>query len=236
MNTTINSHVNTALQRNGGIAAIGMALCYMLLFVIFGALLSLPDNTDMLVKLQAIQEQKLLLSISYVVGYLLFGSFLLVTVQAVHNRMQQNQSSLLNTASLFGFIWVVLMMCSGMTALVGMEMTNGFITEKPEIAVSLFFTSNMMLQALGGGIELVGGLWVLILSAVALRDNHFSKALNLLGLIVGSLGVLTIFQSIPYLKDLFGLIQIVWFIWLAISLMKTDPVNRQTKSVASDQP
>lgn len=222
MDTFTKNDINKALQRNGGFAAIGMAFCYICMFIVFGALLSFPDTKDLLEKLHYISEQHLLLAFAYSVGYLLFGCLLIVTVQAMHNLLQRGHSSLLNTASLFGLFWVFLMMCAGMTALIGMDMIIDLVNDKPDVAIALFYSNNMMVDALGGGIELVGGLWVLLISIVGLRDQQFSKGLNLLGIWVGVFGVLTILHTIPYLKEIFGLSQIIWFIWLGINLLNTE--------------
>ena len=73
----------------------------------------------------------------------------------------------------------------------------------------------------GSGGELLGGLWVLLVSVAALRSGGLSKVLNWLGVAVGSAGVLSV---VPVLKDLalgFGLLQIVWFVWLGIIMLRT---------------
>ena len=70
---------------------------------------------------------------------------------------------------------------------------------------------------LGG--ELLGGLWVLLVSAAALRAGELPKALGWLGVAIGAAGVLSV---VPALRDLaygFGLLQIVWFVWLGIVML-----------------
>lgn len=91
---------------------------------------------------------------------------------------------------------------------------------EPEPALALFNSRNLITEALGGGIELVGGLWVLLLSIAGLQQQRFAKALHLLGLIVGSLGILTVLHTLPYLKEAFGLLQLIWFIWLGFALLR----------------
>ena len=205
----------------GALSAFGMALCYISMFIIFGALLSFPNTDDLGTKIQYIAEHRTLISLSYFIGYLLFGCLLLVSIQAIHNRMNMRSSSLLNSASLFGLVWVVLMMCSGMIAMIAMDKMIKLHAEGSIHAESLFMSYATLVDALGGGIELVGGLWVLLLSIVGLRDKHLSKGLNLLGIWVGLFGVLTLFHTISELKEVFGLSQIAWFIWMALVLRKT---------------
>ena len=44
--------------------------------------------------------------------------------------------------------------------------------------------------------------------------------MHVLGRVVGVLGVLTVMHTLPYLKDAFGITQLIWFIWLGISLLR----------------
>ncbi|MDP5137836.1 hypothetical protein ORJ04_17930 [Rheinheimera baltica] len=214
---------NTALMRAGGIAAIGMALCYISVAVIFFGLLAVPEGLDSLGRMQFyLQQEYLLVSIGWGIGYLLFGVLLAILLQALRQAMPQNQSAVAALAERFGNIWVMLMMASGMVALVGMNMTLRLLDSSTDQALALYNTSNLLTNALGGGIELVGGLWVLLLSIAGLQQQRFAKALHLLGLIVGSLGILTVLHTVPYLKDAFGITQLIWFIWLGIILLCMD--------------
>lgn len=66
---------------------------------------------------------------------------------------------------------------------------------------------------------LFGVLWVLLLSIAALQRNKLPKALNYLGFIVGSAGILTLYPA-DIFTEIFGLSQIVWFFWLGIVLLR----------------
>jgi hypothetical protein len=86
--------------------------------------------------------------------------------------------------------------------------------------VSTWQTIEPVAQGLGGsGGELLGGLWVLLVSVAALRTGGLPKTLNWLGVTIGTMGVLSV---VPFLKDLaygFGLLQIAWFVWLGIVML-----------------
>jgi hypothetical protein len=81
-------------------------------------------------------------------------------------------------------------------------------------------------EGLGGsGGELLGGLWVLLVSVAALRTGGLPKVLKWLGVAIGTAGVLSV---VPVLKDLaygFGLLQIVWFVWLGIVMLRTTSIT-----------
>ena len=55
----------------------------------------------------------------------------------------------------------------------------------------------------------------------ALRAGGLPKALNILGLIVGALGIISIFPALTGLVGVFGLGQMIWFVWLAMVLLRS---------------
>jgi hypothetical protein len=71
--------------------------------------------------------------------------------------------------------------------------------------------------------EILGGLWVLLVSLAALRTGGLPKGLNILGLLVGVMGIITIIPALNGLVAVFGLDQIVWFVWLGIVLLSNNP-------------
>lgn len=220
-NVTEMNASNRSLLGWGASAFFAMPLCYVGMFLIFGVALSIPQSASVSDKIAYIATQQSMLSLAYINGYLIFGTLLLIAVQASHTRLNTFPSHLMNTASAFGFIWVVLMMCSGMVALVGLNTMLSLFAKGSPHADTVFFVYTTVVNGLGGGIELVGGMWVLLLSLHGLRTSQLTKALNLLGVLVGTLGILTVIQSVPEMKEVFGLSQIIWFIWMGIAVLKT---------------
>lgn len=215
-----NSSNSFAFQKAGGLAAIGMALCYLTVAVIFFGVLSTPEQSDTLQKIQYYRQHYLLVASGYAIGFLVFGFLLAVLVVALAARLPQPMSPVAQLASLFGRIWVVLMMVAGMSALLGLEQMFRLVETQPAVAQALFHVLALLSSTFGGGIELVGGLWVLLLSMVGLQQQPDQKALHRLGLLVGILGVATILHTVPYLKEGFGLMQLVWFLWLGVVLLR----------------
>lgn len=210
-----------AILQAGGVAAFSMALCYISVAVIFFGLITLPPDLDSLGRLQYyLHQEYMLVSIGYGIGYLLFGLLLAILLQALRQAIAEPQSALAGLAERFGNVWLVLMMASGMVALLSMEMTLRLLDTSTEQALALHNTYQLLTNALGGGIELVGGLWTLLLSMAGLKHNIFPKLLHSLGIIVGSLGIATVLHTLPYLKDAFGITQFIWFIWLGVTLLR----------------
>lgn len=202
----------------GAISYVGMSLCYASMFIIFGVLLAFPNSGELADKIAYIANKQFILSLSYTIGYLVFGTLLLVSVQATHTKLSATSNHLLNLASAFGFIWVVLMMCSGMIGIIGLNTMVTLHTQQSDHATTLFYLYTTVVNGLGGGIELVGGMWVFLIGLCGLNTQQLSKSLSLMSIFVGLLGILTLIQSVPELKDAFGLSQIIWFVWMGSAL------------------
>ena len=73
-----------------------------------------------------------------------------------------------------------------------------------------------------GNGDILGGLLTLLVSLAALRAGGLPKGLNILGLLVGAVGIITIIPALNALTGVFGLGQIIWFIWLGIVLLRSN--------------
>ena len=69
--------------------------------------------------------------------------------------------------------------------------------------------------------ELLGGLWVLLVSLAALRTAGLPKALNWLGILTGTAGIASVIPVLLNARLVFGMLQIVWFIWVGIAMFRT---------------
>ena len=119
---------------------------------------------------------------------------------------------------MFGVIWVGLVIASGMIANIGLAAVIKLSVNEPEQAMSLWLTVNIIVEGLGGGNEVVGGFWLLLLSCAALKSQQFSKTLSYFGLFIGLAGIMTIYPA-DVLTEIFGMGQIVWFVWLGTSML-----------------
>ena len=71
-------------------------------------------------------------------------------------------------------------------------------------------------EALVGRVEVVGGIWILLVTWGALLAGRRPRALNYLGVVVGVAGVLSLFPALEVLGSGFRLGEMVWFGWLGI--------------------
>ena len=61
------------------------------------------------------------------------------------------------------------------------------------------------------------------MSIAALRTGGLAKGLNIVGLLVGVVGIISIFPGLTDLTGVFGLGQIIWYVWLGIVLLRSHP-------------
>jgi hypothetical protein len=69
-------------------------------------------------------------------------------------------------------------------------------------------SAGIVTEGLGGDNEIVGGIWVLLISLGSFKNSLFSKSLNILGVLVGLSGILTVLPFDVF-KELFGISQII---------------------------
>jgi hypothetical protein len=129
---------------------------------------------------------------------------------------------LAQAATAAGLIWAVVLVASGMIFNAGAAAVVGLHGTNPGQAVAAWQAIEPVAEGLGGsGGELLGGLWVLLVSVAAMRTRGLPKALNWLGLAIGAAGVLSVVPALTDLAYGFGSLQIVWFVWLGIVMLRT---------------
>ena len=209
------------LQKWGGVAALYEALAYIIGFVGFIAVVNVGGITDPLEKVAAIVENQGLLTALHLIVYVAWGASLVVLSLALHERLDGKRSALARTATAFGIIWSVLVIASGMIYNVGMETAVSLHAANPEQAATVWLAIESVFNGLGGGVEVVGGIWVLLLSAAALGNGSLSRAFNYFGFLVGVAGIVSVVPALAEISaSLFGLTQIVWFAWLGMALLR----------------
>ena len=206
------------LQKIGGIAALFEASIYISAFVFFGAFWDFPTDSDNTQKFSFLTNHQTILSVVNLTMYVIFGVFLAVLVLALHQRLKIKAPALSQISSVFGLVWVGLIIATGMIANIGLGVVIDLSAKNAEQAMTVWIVINTIVEGLGGGNEVVGGLWVLLLSVAALKINELPKLLNCLGLFIGFVGILTIYPA-EILTEIFGLGQIVWFSWLGVAML-----------------
>ena len=226
--------MSSDLQKLGGFAALIEAALYVTGFGLFLIVLDSSGYEGHVQKVAFLADNQVALYIGNLLIYVVFGVVLVVLALALHARLKDGSPTMMQTATAFGLIWAGLVIASGMIANIGNSAVVDLFSENQDKAVLLWLAIATMQEALGGGNEIVGGLWVLLLSWAALRSGKLPKVLNYLGVLVGLAGILTVVPAFELLMDVFGLGQIVWFAWLGIVMLREKPsATRISKAFVS---
>ena len=222
------------LQKWGGAAALYEALAYIIGFVGFIAVVNVGGIADPLDKVAAIVANQGMLTALMLIVYVAWGASLVVLTLALHERLDGQNSALARIATAFGLIWSVLVIASGMIYIVGMETVVTLQTTNPEQAATVWLAIGSIFNGLGGGVEVVGGIWVILLSVAGLRSGNFARALHYLGFVVGAAGVVSVIPAAAEISaSIFGLTQIVWFAWLGIAMLRQPATAVQRAAAAA---
>jgi Domain of unknown function (DUF4386) len=216
------------LQKMGGVAALIEAAAYMVGFGLYFTLLDSSGYVGPVRKVAFLVDKQAIIYVGNLFIYVVFGAFLVVLALALYERLKADSSALVQTATAFGLIWAGLVIASGMIFNVGIDTVVDLYGKDPAQAASVWLAIGSVQEGLGGGNEIVGGLWVLLVSWAALQGGGLPKALNYLGVVIGVAGILTVVPGLDVVTDVFGLSQIVWFAWLGIVMLRD---NRGSKAI-----
>jgi hypothetical protein len=210
-------------QRAGGVAALYLAAAYLVAMPYFLVVVNYPSLVDSAQKVAALVAHQNSMYVMYLVTYVVFGIVLAALVLALRNRLA-GSPSIAAVGAAVGLIWAVVLVASGMVFNYGAGAVVELYAKSPAQAVSAWQAIEPVAQGLGSaGGELLGGLWVLLVSVAALRTGGLPKALNWLGILIGIAGIVSVIPALRGAMVVFGLVQIVWFIWLGIVMLRTRP-------------
>lgn len=208
------------LQKVGGLAALYEAAAYVVGMAFFMLVVDYSSVVNPLEKVSLLVEHQIGLFTMNIVIYVAFGVLLVVLALALHDRLKSAAPATIRTATVFALIWATIVIASGMIANVGMGVVIDLQATDPAQAATVWLAIDSVVEGIGGGVEILGGLWVLLISWVALRAGSLPRVLNVLGLLVGAAGILSTIPALGEIGGLvFGLGQIVWFVWLGFVLI-----------------
>ena len=212
---------NARQQRFGGLAALYLAAAYLVAMPFFLVVVKYPSIVDPVEKVALLVRDHDSMRVMYLITYVIFGVVLAVLALALHARLKDGAPALAEAATAVGLIWAVVLVTSGLVFNAGMAAVVGLHGADPAQAAATWQAIEPVAQGLGGsGGELLGGVWVLLVSVAALRTGALPKVLDWLGVAIGAAGVLSVVPSLNGLGYGFGLLQIVWFVGLGIVMLR----------------
>ena len=213
-----------SLQKMGGIAALYMATAYVVGIILFLFVLDYPNIVDPAQKVALLVDKQLTIYAMNLILYVIFGVFLIVLVLALYERLKDGAPAMMQMAAVIGIIWAGSLIASGMVSNAGIAPVIALYAKDPAQAALTWLGFEVVAEGLGNGNgEILGGLMTLLISWAALNTGGLPKSLNYLGVVVGSVGIISTIPGLNDLTGMFGMSQIVWFVWLANILLRSSP-------------
>lgn len=213
----------------GGIAALLHAAAYIVGIVLGVALIFpiLEANSGQYVAFVA--ENQTLVDIWNLVSYWGSAITLVMMALALYHWLKAYSPVLAQTGTIFGIIWAGLIIGSANLMLRDSGVIASLYIKDPLQAAALWQTLEAVETGIVSGNELVGSLWVLVLSIAAIRTSRFARPLHYYGVAVSLAGIFTLFPgTVEIVRMVFGLGMIIWSVWLGIVLiMESRSVGNQ---------
>ena len=206
------------LKRAGGFAALYVAAAYLAAIPYFVFLVDYPSVTDPADKVSLLVEHYTSMYLMHMVSFEIVALALIVVTLGVHQHLYEHAPATSQVACAVGLIRAGLLLASVMVFDHGMTVVVHQQATAPEQAAATWQAIEPVAAALGGtGGDVLGGLWLLLVSWVALRARTFPRALNWLGLTTGTAALLSAVPGLGPLEVAVGLLMIVWFLWFGIA-------------------
>ena len=209
------------LKKMGAIAALYAGAAYVVGIIGFLGVVDVTSVVDPVQQVALMVANQAFLHIMHLIVYQVWAAFLVVLTLALYERLKAGSPGLMQTATAMGIIWATLVIASGMIYNIGMDTVVNLYGSDPAQAGTVWTAIDSIFGGLGGGNEIVGGIWIVLISWAALRVGDLPKALNYLGVVIGAAGILSAFPGLSDAGLIFGLGQIVWFIWLGIGMLRS---------------
>jgi len=207
----------------GSVAAFIEAAAYVHGIIFFAVIMKYNEafsNSDKLALL--IENQSMMLT-AYFVIYLLFGIALVFLSVSLYKALKRNGSELATTVYSFGIIWSTVVIATGMINNISIGYLVKLFEINPGQAETVFATLRLITEGLGGGNEIVGGIFTLLVSLANHKVKIFSTTVTYNGFLVGIAGIVSTFpQAAEIATSVFGLGQIFWFVFVGIGFLKLD--------------
>jgi hypothetical protein len=213
-------------QKAGGIAALTHAFAYLVGIIIAVTLIFPVLDADTSGYIKFVSDNQFLMHIWILICY--WGSAITIVIMALalYDRLKVNSSGLMKVATAFGLIWAGLIIGSGNLMLNNFHVITDLYAIDPTLAATAWTILEAVENGITSGNELVGSLWVLLLSYSALRHGGLPKALNYAGIALAIVGICTLVPDLASLAGVafaFGLGMVGWSIWLGIVMLRNKP-------------
>lgn len=227
-----------SIQKMGGIGAFIAAGTFFVGLAMFATMLGdFVGATAASDAVEFIVDNQVAVYVWNITIHIVFGIALVPLVLAIRDRLIDARSTLARVSTVFGLIWAGVIVCTGMITNIAYATVTDLQGTDPDMAATVWSALDAVANGLGGGNEVLGGIWVLGLSIVALRERLFARWTNYLGVVMGVAALVTIIPPLEDVGAVFGLGLIVWFVAVGVALVKgasdaDAPTDRRDRSMS----
>ncbi len=209
-------------QKFGGLAALIHAAAYVFGIILAVTVIFPVMDADPGKYIAFIADNQAIVYVWNLVAYWVSAATLIVMALVLYERLKSGSPALAQTATVFGLIWAGLIIGSGNLMLRDINVIAELYAHNPAQAQTTWLALEAVENGIVSGNELVGSLWVLLLSIAALQSGELTRAVNYLGVAFSLAGILTIVPSIAEtMIMIFAPGMIVWSICVGMVILRT---------------
>jgi len=225
------------IRKVGGWAALVAAATFVFGIVMFATVLTDYTTGDPTAEesVAFLVDHQAAMYVWNVVIFIVFGLALVPLVLSLRERLKARAPGLSQVGAAFGLIWAGLVLAAGMVSNIAIGTVADLHDTDPAGAEPVWSALDSVQNGLGGGNEIAGGVWVLLVSWAALKTGVLPRALSYLGMAAGVAGLVTIIPPLEAVGAVFGIGLIVWFVWVGIVLLR-DGAPNDTSSPEREPP
>lgn len=149
-----------------------------------------------------------------IVVYLIYGMSLLHLTVTLFFATKRTMPQIATGFLVVGSVWSGYMLCSGGIAISLINSISKIYKYNSELAVEIWISGSLVHESIGGGNELVGAIWLGLISYIYPKGKGLSMATKRFGYVVAFLGLCTLFDPYETFSSLFGVGLILWFLLL----------------------
>ena len=222
-------------QRLGGFGALLAAATFVIGLAMYATLLLDYTTADSpAAAVEFLLDHQLALRVWNLVVTVAFALAMVPLALALHDRLRNRSHTWTPIATVFGLLWAGLLLATGMITNVGFTAVVDLHMTDPQRATTVWASLDAVQRGLGGGNEIVGGVWVLVVSALCWRTGEFRRSVNALGIALGVCGLSTVAPVLADLGAVFGLGLIAWYVIIGVALLRATPAQSPSRRPATD--
>lgn len=150
----------------------------------------------------------------HVIVYFVYGLSLLLLTISIFMLAVKREPEKAIAVLVVGALWSGFMLISGGVSVETIHKVAELYPHNSEAAIHLWLTMKVVLESVGGGNELIGAVWVLLVSQLFNGTNYWLKATRNAGFLIAIVGLGTLLDKSEVCTSLFGVSLLLWFVLL----------------------